>query len=265
MNRVYVVICLLIGLTSCTSKFSKIQKSNDYEYKYKMADEYSTAKKYVYAQQLYEEVIPFLKGTSRYETLFYKLAYSYYNQEDYVNAENLFKTFTETFPSSNHAEECEFMRALVFYKQSPKVDLDQTNTTKAVGLLQAFISTHPTSSRVKEATDLIDACREKLELKEFKSADLYYNLGFYKAAAVAFNSLLEDFPDSKHGDEYKLIIIKSDYKYAELSYEIKQKERFEKVISEYSDFKERYPDSKLINDAKEYNTLAQNFLNNIKK
>ena len=230
-----------------------------------MADEYNAEKKYVYAQQLYEEVIPFLKGTSRYETLFYKLAYSYYNQEDYVNAENLFKTFTETFPSSNHAEECEFMRALVYFKQSPKVDLDQTNTTKAVGLLQAFISTHPTSSRVKEATNLIDACREKLELKEFKAAELYYNLSYYKAAAVAFNSLLEDFPDSKHADEYKLIIIKSDYKYAELSYEIKQKERFEKVISEYSDFKERFPDSKLINEAKEYKTLAQNFLNNIKK
>lgn len=265
MNRNYVVIFLLIVLSSCTSKFAKIQKSNDYEYKYKMADEYSAAKRYVYAQQLYEEVIPFLKGTSKYESLFYKLAYSYYNQEDYVNAENLFKTFTETFPSSNHAEECEFMRSLVYYKQSPKVDLDQTNTTKAVGLLQAFISTHPTSSKVKEASDLIDACREKLELKEFKGAELYYNLGFYKASAVAFNSLLEDFPDSKHGDEYKLTIIKSDYKYAELSYEIKQKERFEKVITEYSDFKERYPDSKLLNDAKEFSSLAQNFLNNIKK
>lgn len=265
MNRFLVLILFFISIISCTNKFSKIQKSNDYEYKYKKADEYNAAKKYVYAQQLYEEVIPFLKGTSKYETLFYKLAYSYYNQEDYINAENLFKTFTETFPSSSRAEECEYMRAYVYYKQSPKVDLDQTNTTKAVGLLQAFISTHPSSTKAKEANDLIDACREKLEFKEFKSAELYFTLGYYKAAAVAFNSLMEDYPDSKHGDEYKLTIIKANYKYAEMSYEIKQKERFEKVISDYTDFKERYPESKLLTSAKEYNDLAQTFLNNIKK
>ncbi len=265
MRLISYLFCLVFCLYSCTSKFAKIQKSNDYEYKYKKADEYYNAKRYVYSQQLYEELIPFLKGTSKYESLFYKLAYSYYYQDDYVNAENLFKTFTETFPSSNRSEECEYMRAYVFYKQSPKVDLDQANTTKAAGLLQAFISTHPTSDKVKEANDLIDACREKLERKEFKSANLYYDLGYYKASAISFGSLLEDYPDSKHGDDYKLTIIKSDYKYAEMSYELKQKERFEKVISEYTDFKERYPDSKLLNSAKEYNDMAQKFLNNIKK
>ena len=265
MYKIYFFVFLLCCLVGCTSKFAKIQKSNDYEYKYKKADEYYAAKKYVYAQQLYEEVIPFLKGTSKYELLFYKLAYSYYYQEDYVNAENLFKTFTETFPSSNFSEECEYMRAYVYYKQSPKVDLDQANTTKAVGLLQAFISEHPGSERVKEANALIDDCREKLELKEYKAARLYYDLGYFKAATIAYNSLLEDYPDSKHSDDYKLTIIKSDYQYAQMSYEIKQKERFEKVMADYLDFKDRFPDSKLLNDAKVYNDLAQNFLNNTKK
>ena len=266
MNRIqFCYVFFLICLNGCTSKFAKIQKSSDYEYKYKKADEYFDAKKFVYAQQLYEEVIPFLKGTSKYEALYYKLAYSYYHEDDYINAENLFKSFTETFPSSSKDEECEYMRAYVFFKQSPKVDLDQTNTTKAVGLLQAFISTHPNSTRVKEANDLIDQCREKLESKEFNAANLYFNLGYFKAAMVAFNSLMEDYPDSKYSDGYKLMIIKAAYKYAEMSYEVKQKERFEKVISEYSEFKERYPDSKLLNSATEYNNLALNFLNNIKK
>lgn len=249
----------------CTSKFAKIQKSNDYELKYSKADEYYNAKRYVYAQQLYEDVIPFIKGTNKYETLFYKLAYSYYYQGDYINAENLFKTFTETFPSSNRSEECEYMRALVYFKQSPKTDLDQTNTNKAVGLLQAFISTHPTSERVKEANGLIDECREKLELKEYSAAKLYFDLGYFKAAAISFNSLLEDFPDTKHGDDYKLYVIKADFKYAEMSYETKQKERFEKVISEFSDFKERFPESKLLSDAKSFSELAKKNINNIQK
>lgn len=262
MYRVCYLICFIILLSGCASKFAQIQKSTDYEYKYKMADEYYSQKRYVYAQQLYEELIPFLKGTSKYEDLFYKLAYSYYLQEDYVNAENLFKTFTETFPSSNRNEECEYMRAFVYFKQSPKIDLDQANTSKAIGLLQAFVSTHPTSKRVKDANDLIDRCREKLELKELSAAELYYNLGYFKAAAISFSTLLENYPDSKHGDDYKLYIIKADYQYALLSYEYKQKERFEKVLSEYSEFKERYPDSKLLNNATDYKNLANNFLKN---
>ena len=265
MGKIFIFFIATFFVFGCTSKFAKIQKSNDYEYKFKMADEYYDSKHYVYAQQLYEDVIPFIKGTNKYEILFYKLAYSYYYQGDYINAENLFKTFTETFPSSNKTEECEYMRASVYYKQSPKIDLDQTNTNKALGLLQAFISTHPTSEKVKDANKLIDECHEKLELKEFSAAKLYFDLGYFKAAAISFNSLLEDFPDTKHGEDYKLYVIKADFKYAEMSYEIKQKERFEKVISEYSDFKERYPDSKLLIAAKEYSELAKNNINNIQK
>jgi outer membrane protein assembly factor BamD len=249
---------------SCTSKFAKIQKSNDYEYKFKKAEEYFAAKKYVYSQQLFEEVTPFIRGTANYEELFYKLAYSYFYQNDYVNAENLFKTFTETFPASSKAEECEYMRAYVYFKQSPKLELDQTNTTKAVGLLQAFINTHPASGRLKEANDLIDVCREKIEGKEAKAAELYFNLGYYKAAAISYNTVLENYPDSKKGDLYKLIMIKAYYKYAEMSFEEKQLERFEKVVSECSDFKERYPESKLLNEVLSFKNLSNNFIKNKK-
>ena len=262
MHRILLCFILIAFFSSCVSNFAHVQKSTDTEYKYKKADEYYAQKRYVYAQQLYEELIPFFKGTAKYEDLFYKLAYSYYLQEDYVNSENLFKTFSETFPSSNRSEECEYMRAFVYFKQSPKIDLDQANTSKAIGLLQAFVSTHPTSKRVKDANDLIDQCREKLEAKELTAAQLYFNLGYFKAAAISYSTLLENYPDSKHGDEYKLYIIRADYQYALLSYEFKQKERFEKVLSECSDFKERYPESKLLINATEYKTLAVNFLKN---
>ncbi len=265
MFRFIVPFIFILAFTSCASKFAKVQKSKDYEYKYKKADEYYAAKKYIFAQQLYEEVSPFIRGTVRYEDLYYKLAYSYYYQKDYINAENLFKTFTETFPSSTHTEECEYMRAYTFYKQSPKVELDQTNTTKAIGLLQAFINTHPSSSKIKEANELMDLCREKLELKEFKSADLYYNLGLYKAAAIAFTTVSENFPDSKRSDEYKLLVIKSYFKYAEMSYEEKQKERFEKVLSECSDFKERFVDSKYSEEVNKYKLQTNNYLKKITK
>jgi len=198
MSRIIYLFAFIILFASCASKFTKIVKSNDYEYKLKMAEKYYAEKKYTQAQVLFEDLFPILKGTPRFEDLYYKYAYTAYNLKDYANAENLFKTFVETFPNSPKAEEADFMRAYAFYKQSPKAELDQTNTYKAMGQMQVFINTHPTSPRVPEATSIIDESRKKVETKEFKNAELYYNLGYYKAEAIAFNSKIEYFPRSQN-------------------------------------------------------------------
>jgi len=265
MNRIVLfLLSVVILASSCSTKFGKILKSKDYEYKYKMAEQFYAKKQYGYAQQLYEDIFPYVKGTTRYEDMYYKFAYSYYYEKDYLNAENLFKTFVENFPTSPKNEECDYMRAFCYFRQSPKVELDQTNTNKTMQLMQAFINTHPSSARLKEATEIIDKCREKLERKEYLSAELYYNLGFYKAAAIAFASVSDNYPDSKKGDEYKVLVIKAYYKYAEMSYEEKQKERFEKVLSECNDFTERYADSKHLDEVNKVKTQTNNFLKNLK-
>lgn len=265
MNRI-VLLLLSVGLfaSSCSNKFGKIMKSKDYEYKYKMAEQYYAAKNYVYAQQLFEDIFPYVKGTTRYEDMYYKFAYSYYYQKDYLNSEQLFKSFVENFPTSPKGEECDYMRAYCFYKQSPKVELDQTNTNKTMQLMQAFINTHPASPRVKDASEIIDLCREKLEQKESNAAELYYNLGYYKAAAIAYANVSDNFPDSKKGDEYKYQTIRAYYKYAEMSYEDKQTERFGKVLSECNEFNERYADSKYLADVNKVKTQTNNALKNLK-
>lgn len=267
MNRIllFFSFAALMMTASCSGKFGKIMKSKDFEYKYKMAEEFYAKKDWVYAQQLYEDIFPYVKGTQRYEDMYYKFAYSYYYDKDYLNAENLFKTFVENFPTSTRSEECEFMRAYCFYKQSPKVELDQTNTNKTLQLLQAYISTHPTSTRVKEASEIIEQCRDKLEDKEFKSAELYYNLGYYKAAAIAFGNVADNFPESKKADEYKYLVIKSYFRYAEMSYEEKQRERFEKVLGECNEFTERFADSKHVNEINKVKNQTINFLKNLPK
>jgi outer membrane protein assembly factor BamD len=265
MNRIFILLFTVLVLNSCTTKFARIQKSKDYEYKHKMADQYYAQKDYRYAQQLFEDIFPYIKGTPGYEEAYYKFAFSYYYQNDFLNAENLFKTFVESFPNSPKVEECDFMRANCYFKQSPKIDLDQTNTNKTIGLMQTFINTHPNSQRGKDAADIIDKCREKLEAKDYKSAELYYNLGFYKAAAIAFGNVSDNFPDSKKADEYKLQVIKSYYKYAGMSYEDKQIARYEKVVNECADFTERYSDSKYLSEVAKYKTESNNFIKNLKK
>jgi len=260
MNRIIVAFFVLLSLSSCTSKFQQVLKNKDTDFKVKMAEKYFEAKKYRNAQQLFENVMPFVKGTPRYEELYLKFANAYYYDKDYDNAENLFKTFIEYFPNSPKAEEVEFLRASTYYKRSPKAELDQTTTNKAILTMQAFIDAHPTSAKVKEATEVIDACRAKLELKDFKTATLYSNLTLYRAAAISYGLLSDNYPDSKNADKYKLLTVKAYYQFAENSYAEKQKERFEKVVEEYNDFVDRFSDSPLLPEAKKIKKQTDNFL-----
>ncbi len=263
--RIFSILFISILISfSCTSDFGKVLKSNDYEYKLKKADEYFTKKKYKNAEQLYVELFPVFKGTEKFEELYYKYAFCSYYQKNYADAENLFKGFLDVFPNSPKAEEISYLHAYTFYLQSPKVELEQVNTLKAIGMMQTFINNHPNSSRIKDATAIIDASRAKLEIKEYRNADLYYNLQHYRAAALAFANLLNNYPESAKGDEYKLMTVKSYYQFAKLSIAEKQQERYEKVVEEFNDFTDRYPESKVLKDAQYYNNLSLNHINQIK-
>jgi len=262
--KLFLASAFLLVLASSCNKYNKVSKSKDYEYKLKMADEYFSKGKYKIAQELYEELFPVFKGTLKFEELYYKDAYCFYYMKQYADAESLFKGFLEVFPNSTKAEEVDFMRSFCFYKQSPKLELEQVNTIKAMGMMQTFINTHPGSERNKEASEIIDKCRAKLEQKEYRAAELYYNMSQYRAAAIAFTNLTNNYPESLKGEEYKLKTVKAYYRFAKMSYEDKQIERYEKVITEYQDFIDRYPESKLLKEAESFSNQSKNNIKAIK-
>lgn len=260
---IFLVLLVVTSSTSC-SKFAKVQKSTDYDFKMKKADEYYDKKQFNFAQQLYEELFPIFKGTDKFEHVYYRYAYCAYNQRDYANAENLFKGFVEVFPTSGKAEEMDYMRAYCFYKQSPKLDLDQSNTHKTIGLMQVFINSHPGSARNKDASTIIDNARIKLEAKEARSAELYFNIGQYRAAAIAYTTLMNDYPESEKGDAYKLRIIRAYYEYAQLSVDEKKEERYQQVITECNDFVDRFSSSALLSDVQKILAITQTNIKDLK-
>ena len=256
------VMSLAVLLTTgCGKSMTKLLKNPDASYKLRRAEQFFVKKDYIKAQQVYEDIMPFFKTSKEFEDIYYKYAFCAYHLSDFMNAENLFKSYLEIFPTSGRAEEIDYMRAYCFYKQSPKAQLDQTSTLRAMGMMQTFINTHPGSPRNKEANDIIDICRAKLETKDFLSAQLFYDLGQFRAAGVAFTSLLNAYPESYRADEYKLMVIKSYFRFAEMSIEDKKVERFEQVLNECFEFVDRYPESKL---RKEVDNFLNSSQNNIK-
>ncbi len=257
-----VVLSVCLTLMCACGGFEKVRKSNDVNYKLTKANEYYDNKKYQQANQLYFDLIPVMKNTKNYEPLYYRYAYSFWYMKDYTSASYHFKNFTDFFPSSKEADEIEFMTALALYKLSPKPSLDPTNTMKAMEAMQSYINTHPTSKNIDEANKIVDDCRRKLEEKDAAAAKLYYNIGQYKAAGIAYKSVMRNYPESNKSDYYQYMIIRSWYQYAKLSYADKQEERYATAVNAYQELVDGYPKSEYLRDAEKYYTLADN---NIKK
>jgi outer membrane protein assembly factor BamD len=262
VRQILGLVLIAVIFASC-SGYNKVEKSKDIDYKLAKADEYYAKKKYRIAQQLYESLFPAFKGTEKFEDLYYKYGYTFYYQNAYKDAENLFKGYLEVFPNSPRAEEIDYMRAYCYYKQSPILELEQVSTVKAMNMMQSFINTHPGSARNKEATAIIDLCRAKLEQKDYRTAELYFNLGQFRASAIAFADLINNYPESTKGEEYKMMVVKSYYRFAKMSIPEKQIERYEKVTTEYQDFADRYPESKMLKGAEEYSNLSKNHIKEI--
>ncbi len=55
---------------------NKVLKSKDATYKLRMAEQYYAKKKYTFAQQLYEDIIPYYRGGPEFEDIYYKYANS---------------------------------------------------------------------------------------------------------------------------------------------------------------------------------------------
>lgn len=255
-----ILILFAFQLISC-SKYQKLLKSNDNNEKFERAITYYDHGDYYRAQQLFDQLINVYAGTDKVEKINYYYAYSYFKQDDYITASYYFKQFAKKFPNSKLAEECAYMSAYCQYMDSPKYNLDQTNTTESIKEFQLFINAYPQSERIPKCNELMDKLRGKLELKSFETAKLYFKMEDYKAAITTFNNVLRDFPDTPHREEIMFDIIKANYKYALKSIESKKKERYQAAIEAFDSFISAYPESSYLNQA---NIMQKNSLKFIK-
>lgn len=245
---IYYIVIITALLVSC-SEYEKVLKGADYDKKYDMAVKLYHKEKYLKALPLFEEVISiFSKLSEKGERSYYYLTYCHYNMGDYNLASYYFKNYTRTYPASDHVEECAFMSAYCKVNSSPNSTLDQSSTYKAIDELQVFMNRYPDSERKDTCNKIIDDLRDKLELKAYDNAVLYYRTGNYKAASVAFKNMLNDYPDTEYREELLYLDVKAKYNLSINSVEDKKKERFEETTKSYTKFVDNFPTSRRLRE-----------------
>ncbi|MHB9148151.1 MAG: outer membrane protein assembly factor BamD [Candidatus Amoebophilus sp.] len=250
-----------LALASCATH----THSGNYLSKYQQAVARYEAKDYYEALQLFKEVIPMLKGRKEIIPAQFYQAYAYFYQKSYKMSAYCFESFYKTYPRLAQAEEALYMQGYSLYLSIPDIRLDQAVTEKALKTLQTYLNKYPYGTYQQEAHQYNDELQNKLMLKYFRAAKLYYELGHYKAAVVALGNFREKYPESIYQEEALCLQIQAQYKWA-LESEVKeQPDRLYAVVNYYYTFLDKFPNSKYLKTLESvYNTSLEkinNFVN----
>ena len=246
--RNYIILFLAALLMTSCGEYQRVQKSDDYNYKFEYAKRAFDQKKYLQAATLLEDCIAVFKGSDKAEESLYLLAMSNYENADYQTAGVYFKTYYNRYPKGKYAEAARFFSGYGYYLDSPEPQLDQTMTIQAIEELQAFLDYFPRSDKVSIAQNAIFELQDKLTLKQLQNAQLYYNLGNYmgnnyESAIIVARNAIKDYPYSKYKEDLEMLVLKARYQEAANSIEEKKADRFRDVIDEYYSFINNYPDT----------------------
>ncbi len=150
------------------------------------------------------------------------------------------------------------------FESAPEPRLDQTPTIGAINAYQQFLDLFPESPLRPEAQRKLYELQDKLIMKEYLSAKLYYNLGGYfgninannesnyTSCIITAQNALKTYPFTKLREEFSVLIMKGKFQLAENSSEEKRLDRYRDAEDECYGFLNEFPDSKEKDTAERY-------------
>ena len=238
-----IIHIILIVLVSMRCASFKSNEAWDVDTQFEKAKGYLDKKKYLRAQEEFNNLV--IRGTHTElgdDSQFY-LAESYFLNKEYLLAIAEYDRLIRRMGFSPYVEKSRWRVCQSYIKESPKYYKDQTNTQKALNKLQEFIDDYPNSEYKEEANSQITELRNKLAYKEYATGILYIKMEEYESAIMSFEFLINNYYDTEvlekgHVGIIRCYALMNDYDKAE-------------------DYYNNYSSEILSNDQKE---AAQNYL-----
>jgi outer membrane protein assembly factor BamD len=257
MKKIVSLIVLIVLFSSC-NEYQKALKNEDIAAKFEIGTKMYEARKYSKAIRLFEQIAPQYRGKPQAEKLFYMFSQSYYKTRQYTLSGYQFESFVSSYPKSEKVQEAAYLGAKSYSMLSPEYSLDQTDTFKAIEKLQNFIDTYPSSEYLGEANESVRVLAEKIEKKVFENAKGYNTISDFKAAIVALDNFIVDFPGTPYKEDALFLKFDSAYQLGINSVPAKMEERLNVAKTAYSGLIKYKADTK-------YKEQASNMLARVDK
>jgi outer membrane protein assembly factor BamD len=241
LDRLLILILsiLILVLSSCGSQNIKPLPNAE--------DQFQIAKREYQEENWSDAVMEFQKlifnypGFAKADSAQFLLALSYFNDKEYPLAAGEFNKLVYSFPTSSLTDDAMFHAGVCALKQSPGSDLDQKYTQLAVERFQAFLEEYPESELVPQVEKKLLEARSKLAEKTYKSGELYVKMKDYDASLIYLNEVLDLYGDTPWATQALFLKGQVYFNQKKLG---QAKQTFEEFI-------EKYPQDKLIAEAKE--------------
>lgn len=233
----------IMAAASCKSQYDIVLNTSDVDLKFNTAMDYFNQGKYAKSAALFESLAIQTNGTERDDTVQYYWGLSNYRYKDYYTAESNFERFTTNYPRSPFTQEARFLRIDCLYRQTLRYELDQAPTYRAISQIGEYLKEFPATDRLSDCEAMLTELGARLDRKAYEAAKLYFRMEDYKASRVAFRNILKDDSENIYREDILYYIAKSSYRYAKLSYNYLQKERYMVFMDDYLNFVSEIPDS----------------------
>ena len=256
--------CAMLLLCSCAGEFNRVYKSADDSYKYEFAKEAFANNKFSQAEVLLEQLVTVKKASDEAQESLYMLGMAQYCNGDFEAASATFKKYCSSYPQGTFAESAAYYVGQALYESAPEPRLDQTPTVGAINAYQNFLDLYPDSKLRPAAQKRLYELQDKLIMKEYLSAELYYNLGGYfgninkndesnyTSCIITAQNALKTYPFCSMREQFSLLIMKSKFELAENSTEDRRLDRYRDAEDECYGFINEFPDSKSVRTAEKF-------------
>lgn len=198
------ILCRLIALNLAIVLFAcggnKARPNLTTEERFAYATKLFNDKDYFDARTQFRILILNAPGSTIVDQAQFYLAECHFNMDEYIIAASEYEKLIRLYPRSAFLDDAQYKNALCYDKLSPKADLDQKYTYKAIEEYQRFMEEFSTSELAGEVEKRLSTLRNKLAKKEFNTGNLYRKMALYEAAIYSFDEVLNRFYDSQYAE-----------------------------------------------------------------
>jgi outer membrane protein assembly factor BamD len=139
-------------------------------------------------------------GSSIVDQAQFYLAECHFHLDEFITAAAEYEKLLRLYPRSELLDDAQYRIGLCYDKLSPKADLDQKYTLKAIEEFQRFLEEFPDSEHAAEVYKKLSEARNKLAKKEFNTGNLYRKMDFCEAAIISFGEVLNFYYDTRYAE-----------------------------------------------------------------
>ncbi len=233
MLRAGLLISIVIFIFSCagTKPQANWSAAQYYHYAYKLFED----EDYYEASNEFTVVVLRYAGTSVADSAQFYLAESHFKMDEFLIAAVEYEKLMTSMSRSPLVPRAQFQQAESYYMLSPRPELEQQYTLKAIRAYQTFIEDYPTHELKAKAEKRIFELRDKLAEKAYDNAEIYRKMREYGAAIIYYNMVLEKYYDSSWADNAVAGKIETYL----------DSEDYAAAAKEVDKFKQQFPDSDL--------------------